>query len=108
MPIALIQYLEALQRPLLRPARAAGTKQYSQISALQKKYLDSYLFRCRRAKKGKHDRSACDFALFSWAVKCDLSPESIWSLVYNVGKFAEPAHGQNYFWLTYKKALQTG
>ncbi len=106
MPDALRAPIASLREPCGR-MREPGTKTYAMLSTKQRYYLDRYLDRCNRAKKGKHDRSACDFALCSWAIKCSLSPESLWQLVRGVGKFAEESHGRNYFDRTYKNALGT-
>lgn len=107
MPEPLKAFCLSLRVPQAEQQRQPGAKAYSQLSEKQRRYLDGYLDRCKRARKGKHDRSACDYALCSWAVKINLSPESLWQLVYNVGKFAEPAHGRKYFDMTYRNALRT-
>ena len=107
MPEPLKAFCLSLRTPQPWTKRQPGTKSYEQLSQKQKYFLNGYLNRCKQARKGVHDRSACDYALCSWAVKIDLSSESLWSLVHNIGKFAEPGHGQKYFDMTYKNALRT-
>jgi len=107
MSEALKLFVLSLQRPVDSQERTQGTKSYDQLSAPQKKYLDAYLLRCSRARKGVHDRSACDFALCVWAVKIELSPIALWNMVYNISKFSEPAHGRAYFNRTYQNALRS-
>lgn len=106
MPEALKDFCY-FQRTRKEVKREPGTKTYEQLSTKQRIYLDGYLERCKRARKGKHDRSARDYALCCWAVKIELAPAVLWKLVCNISKFAEKSHGRNYFDLTYRKALRT-
>lgn len=107
MPEPLKSFILSLRAPQAAQERSEGAKTYEQLSEKQKKYLDIYLDRCKQAKKGEDDRSACDYALCCWVVKIGLSSESLWQLVCGFGKFAEPSHGEEYFEMTYKNALRT-
>jgi hypothetical protein len=107
MPEALQAFCLSLgtQQPWMQ--RQAGTKTYEQLTEKQKYWLNVYLTRSKHAKKGEDDRSGCEYALCCWSVKCGLSPDSLWRLVFNLGKFSEKGHGKKYFDMTYKNALRT-
>jgi len=55
---------------------------------------------CFYAPKGT--RSGKDYSFCRWCRKMDLSPDNVWPIVKDVGKFKE--RGQKYFMLTWKKA----
>lgn len=101
MPIAVVNHVRKKSENRL-PA-PEGRKLISDLTKPQCRILREKINRCKIAPIGS--RSEPDFAVCCWAVKIGLSPENLWQLVHNIGKFAD--RGREYFNMTYENALRT-
>ncbi|MBD3393355.1 MAG: hypothetical protein GF418_14605 [Chitinivibrionales bacterium] len=104
MPDALRDMLLALQATKRKRNKAMPTatnaNAFNELSERQQSFICSLVDNCRRAALG--DRSGRDFYLCVFSAKAGLSPEALFELCGNVGKFKE--RGRGYFDFTYRNA----